>query len=79
MLKRLPLFANLERQEMDTVAACLLLRYVQSGDTIYAPGDPGDAMYFVESGQVEIIAGELRLAARWHASYRVIISARWRC
>jgi CRP-like cAMP-binding protein len=32
------------------------LRHVPSGELIFSPGDPGDAMYFVESGQVEIVS-----------------------
>jgi CRP-like cAMP-binding protein len=58
MLKRLPLFSRLERSELDSVASRLVLRYAPAGDAIYVPGDPGDAMYFVESGQVEITASE---------------------
>jgi CRP-like cAMP-binding protein len=54
MLQRVPIFANLPRDVLDEVASHLLLRHTPAGEVIYAPGDPGDAMYFVESGQVEI-------------------------
>jgi CRP-like cAMP-binding protein len=54
MLQRVPIFANLPRDVLDDVASHLLLRHTPAGEVIYAPGDPGDAMYFVESGQVEI-------------------------
>ncbi|MGQ9786501.1 MAG: cyclic nucleotide-binding domain-containing protein [Anaerolineae bacterium] len=56
MLKRLPLFADVERIHLDTVAASLVLRYVPAGDTLFVPGDPGDAMYFIETGQIEIVS-----------------------
>lgn len=56
MLKRMPLFADMERVHLDTVAACLVLRYVPAGDVLFAPGDPGDAMYFIETGQIEILS-----------------------
>ncbi len=58
MLKRMPLFADLERVHLDTVAACLVLRYVPAGDTLFRPGDPGDAMYFIETGQIEILSAD---------------------
>ena len=58
MLKRMPLFADMERIHLDTVAACLVLRYVPAGDALFAPGDPGDAMYFIETGQIEIVSAE---------------------
>jgi CRP-like cAMP-binding protein len=54
ILQRMPLFANLSREALDDVAANLLLRHAPAGEVIYVPGDPGDAMYFVESGQIEI-------------------------
>jgi len=54
VLQRMPLFVSLPREALDDVAARLLLRHVPAGEVIYSPGDPGDAMYFVESGQVEI-------------------------
>lgn len=54
ILQRMPIFANLPRETLDDVAAHLLLRHAPAGELIYAPGDLGDAMYFVESGQVEI-------------------------
>lgn len=58
VLKRMPLFADLDREELDSVASCLLLRHVQANDVVYASGDAGDAMYFIESGQVEILSGD---------------------
>jgi CRP-like cAMP-binding protein len=56
MLRRMPLFAEVSRETLDSVAARLLLRHVPSGELIFSPGDAGDAMYFVESGQVEIVS-----------------------
>ncbi len=58
MLKRTPLFADIERIHLDTIAAYLALRYVPAGDTLFAPGDPGDAMYFIETGQIEIVSAD---------------------
>ena len=55
MLQRMPIFANLSREALDDVASHLLLRHIPVGEVIFAPGDSGDAMYIVESGQVELI------------------------
>jgi CRP-like cAMP-binding protein len=54
VLQRNPIFANLPREALDDVAARLLLQHIPVGEVIYSPGDPGDAVYFVESGQVEL-------------------------
>jgi CRP-like cAMP-binding protein len=54
LLQRMPVFTNLPRETLDDVAAHLLLRHAPAGEVIFAPGDPGDAMYFVESGQIEL-------------------------
>jgi len=56
MLRRMPLFTEVTRETLDAVASRLLLRHVPSGELIFSPGDAGDAMYFVESGQVEIVS-----------------------
>lgn len=58
VLGRIPLFAELSRTELDDVAAHLVVRHVPAGENVYEPGDPGDAMYVVESGQVEIVASD---------------------
>jgi len=54
ILQRMPIFANLSREALDDVAVHLLLQHIPIGEVIYSPGDSGDAMYFVESGQVEL-------------------------
>jgi CRP-like cAMP-binding protein len=62
VLQRMPIFANLPRDVLDDIASQLLLRHTPAGEVIYLPGDPGDAIYFVESGQIEITShdGERR-------------------
>jgi CRP-like cAMP-binding protein len=62
VLQRMPIFANLPRDVLDNIASQLLLRHTPAGEVIYLPGDPGDAIYFVESGQIEITShdGERR-------------------
>ena len=54
VLQRNPIFANLSREALDDVATNLLLQHTPVGEVIFSPGDPGDAVYFVETGQVEL-------------------------
>lgn len=53
-LKDLPLFAGLPDPVRALLAERLESRSVKSGDTLFAEGDPGDAVYFVLSGRVAI-------------------------
>jgi CRP-like cAMP-binding protein len=55
-LRALPLFADVEREALRDLTGCLVLRHFPAGDLIYAEGTPGDAMYFVESGEVRILS-----------------------
>lgn len=55
MIARVPLF-----EDLDTAALADLIRHLRSlsipaGHTIYYEGDPADALYFVASGEVEIL------------------------
>jgi CRP-like cAMP-binding protein len=55
ILKRISIFAALTREILNDVARLLLLRHVPAGEIIFTQGDPGDAMYVVDSGTVDII------------------------
>lgn len=54
VLTQIPLFSDLPIEVRQDAAACLMLRHIPAGQNIYQKGDPGDAMYIVESGQIEI-------------------------
>jgi len=53
-LKQLPLFANLPEAELVTLAQDFTARRFQHGETIFFQGDPGQALYLIESGRVRI-------------------------
>lgn len=53
-LTNLPLFANLPQRTLDHLAADLILRHFNAGDTIFHEGDPGELLYVVKTGQVRI-------------------------
>ncbi|MCB9106750.1 MAG: cyclic nucleotide-binding domain-containing protein [Anaerolineales bacterium] len=56
VLRRIPLFSELTGQALNDVVRLLLLRFVPAGEIIFSQGDPGDAMYIVDSGSIDIIA-----------------------
>ncbi|MCB0211467.1 MAG: cyclic nucleotide-binding domain-containing protein [Anaerolineae bacterium] len=56
VLRRIPLFSELTGEALTDVVRLLLLRYVPGGEIIFSQGDPGDAMYIVDSGSIDIIA-----------------------
>ncbi|WLT30256.1 DUF1003 domain-containing protein [Geothrix sp. PMB-07] len=54
LLADLPLFAALRPEELDLLAQAVDLRRLQPGETLFKAGDPGEAMYIVVSGEIEI-------------------------
>jgi CRP-like cAMP-binding protein len=55
ILKRIPLFKDLPKDALGDVARLLLLRHIPAGETVFNQGDPGEAMYIVDSGSIEAI------------------------
>ncbi|MGQ9516493.1 MAG: cyclic nucleotide-binding domain-containing protein, partial [Anaerolineae bacterium] len=62
-LRELPLFAGLMPEALAEVAAALLLRHVPAGEIIYQRGEPGDALYIIESGEVRVLPEEHETAS----------------
>ncbi len=66
-LRTLPLFTDVDEEALQDLAGCLVLRHFPAGELIYAEGTSGDAMYFVESGEVRLVsdaAGQAGLMER---------------
>jgi CRP-like cAMP-binding protein len=55
VLKKVPLFAQLSAEEIRDIVAKTRVVHVPPGDEIFADAAPGDAMYVVIVGEVEII------------------------
>jgi len=53
-LKRLPLFTHLTDAELTALAKDFTVRRFQQGETIFFQGDPGQALYLIETGRVRI-------------------------
>jgi CRP/FNR family cyclic AMP-dependent transcriptional regulator len=60
LVKAIPLFESLEDDDLHALANKLREVPVESGRSVFAQGDEGDAMYVIEDGAVDIIAGSGR-------------------
>jgi CRP-like cAMP-binding protein len=56
-LPEIPFFTQLSRESLLALAEKLELKTCQRGDTVCWLGEPGETMYIVESGEVEVILG----------------------
>lgn len=55
-LATMPLFTGLPKDVLRAIGERLLLRHVPAGALVFAEGTPGDALYIIDSGQVEIVS-----------------------
>jgi len=55
-LAKMPLFAGQQHDVLLAVAERMVARYVPCGEMIFTEGEPGDTLYVVDSGSVEIAA-----------------------
>jgi CRP-like cAMP-binding protein len=53
-LKKIPLFQDLSHESMHRLVQCIEMREVRRRQVIYLPGDPGQAVFFVNGGRVKI-------------------------
>jgi len=58
LVAKVPFFADLDSAQIAQIAAMLKSRLVLPGETVCRKGDPGDAMYFVSTGAVEVDIGD---------------------
>ena len=54
-LSRVPLFADLDPEELQLIADAMRERTFGSGETVTVEGEPGDSFYVVEAGEAEIL------------------------
>jgi monovalent cation:H+ antiporter-2, CPA2 family len=55
LAERFPLFAGLTREQRETVALHFQPRSAQPGERLIRVGDKADVVYFISSGEVEVI------------------------
>ncbi|HSN78348.1 MAG TPA: cyclic nucleotide-binding domain-containing protein [Anaerolineae bacterium] len=53
-LRQLPTFSRWPDDALSDVAAAMLLQHVPARDWVYRKGDPGEGMFLIETGQVEL-------------------------
>ena len=56
LIAKVPMFANLSREQLDAVAHLLRPRFALPDEQLIHEGDRADAMYFISSGSVEVFA-----------------------
>ncbi len=57
-LQRIPLFAQLDQGLLASIASSLGAEQFTAGTVIVTAGEPGDRLYLIKSGEVEVLAGE---------------------
>jgi CRP-like cAMP-binding protein len=60
-LDQIPLLKDLGSEEIATVAAEMRRHEVSEGQTVFEEGDPGESLYFVSEGLLEVKAGTNKL------------------
>jgi ATP-binding cassette, subfamily B, bacterial len=73
-LRAIPFFENLDEALLPTLAERFSKEHGDEGQTIFREGDPGDKMYFVDRGEVEVVitdpaGGERRVAVLRDGDY----------
>jgi CRP-like cAMP-binding protein len=61
-LRQLPTFSRWPDDALAAVTATMLLQHAPAGEPIYRKGDPGDSLFLVEKGQVELRSADETLA-----------------
>lgn len=55
-LSAMPIFESLPPQTLEAVARSMQLLHAAAGERVYRIGESGDAIYFIESGEIELTA-----------------------
>ncbi len=53
-LSQMPLFAEVPPQSLQAIAQRMVLQHFPAGERVYRIGEAGDAIYFLENGEVEL-------------------------
>lgn len=58
LLAKIPLFADLPVEELDRLVAMLDSKEMKAGEILFHEGDPGEHLYMVMNGELEVFMGE---------------------
>ncbi len=53
-LRKIPLLADISADATQRILKCMELREIRRRQVVYLPGDPGDAVYFVNGGRLKV-------------------------
>lgn len=62
ILKGIPFFAQLHDEDLEAIASKIIMEYYPSGHVLFSEGDPGDRMYIIKSGLVQVLRGSCVIA-----------------
>ena len=57
MLKKVPLFSELDDKELEQIASCMRERRFKVGDTLTQEGSGGAGFFVVEEGEADVTVG----------------------
>jgi CRP/FNR family transcriptional regulator, cyclic AMP receptor protein len=57
LLKRVPIFSDLDRKELERIATSMKQRTFNAGDTVTAEGSTGVGFFVIEDGQATVSVG----------------------
>jgi CRP-like cAMP-binding protein/ribosomal protein L31E len=60
-LDQIPLLKDLDAEELASVAATMKRHEIEEGQAVFREGDPGESLFFVNRGLLEVRSGENRL------------------
>jgi sigma-B regulation protein RsbU (phosphoserine phosphatase) len=57
VFKKVPLFSDLPRKELDHLAATLQVMHLKKGEILFLEGEPGESLFIILEGQLEVLLG----------------------
>ncbi|HEY3018440.1 MAG TPA: cyclic nucleotide-binding domain-containing protein [Gaiellaceae bacterium] len=57
LLKRVPIFSDLDRKELERIASSMKQRTFQAGDTVTTEGHSGIGFFVIEDGEAKVTVG----------------------
>ena len=62
ILKNIPFFADLSDEDLEAIIGKIQMEYFAADHVIFEKGDPGDIMYILKRGQVQVLRDNTILA-----------------
>ncbi|MBU0727586.1 cyclic nucleotide-binding domain-containing protein [Patescibacteria group bacterium] len=62
ILKNIPFFADLSDEDLNAIISKIEMQYFPADHVLFEEGDPGDMMYIIKRGQVQVLRDNTILA-----------------